>query len=206
METTPTPPTTSAPPTSPTTPQAEMSVEERVAELVYRAEHGDFSTVPELRAVLTANPHMWKRSGNLDAQTIAAWQKLTCGNDLMLRESTSKQMEDMRQELSGSDPDRIERLLVARIVACWLQVNYADAHYAGLKEASATQQTMALQRQDSAQRRYLRALKELAKMRKLLRPPVSPLDWLRQPVAETPAAKAGSVNDRLKIKKELVLN
>jgi hypothetical protein len=44
--------------------------------------------------------------------------------------------------------------------------------------------------QDSAHRRHLASLKQLAVVRRLLRPAPSPLELLRAPVGETSAAAA----------------
>src|SRR5262249_46508046 len=70
----------------------------------------------------------------------------------------------------------LERLLVERIVSCWLQTNYADASYAQLKGDSPALHTAALRRQNSAQQRYLQAVKALATGRKVLRPAPAPVE------------------------------
>jgi hypothetical protein len=67
-------------------------------------------------------------------------------------------------------------LLVERVVACWLQVHYSDAAYAQMKGGGPAQHAAALRRQDSAQRRYLQAVKVLATVRRLLRPPPAPVE------------------------------
>ena len=91
--------------------------------------------------------------------------------------------------LAGPGPSPLERLLVERVVACWLQVHYSDASYAQLKGTNPAQHTAALQRQNSAQQRYLQALKALATVRKLLRPGLSPVDLAMRPVPERPAGR-----------------
>jgi hypothetical protein len=60
---------------------------------------------------------------------------------------------------------------------------------AQLKGASPAQHLAALRRQNSAQQRYLQAVKALAAVRKLLRPTPSPLDPAMRPVAERPAGR-----------------
>ena len=108
----------------------------------------------------------------------------------MLLESTQRKAAQLRAELAGPEPSRLERLLVERIVSCWLQTNYADSAYAQLpKGANPAQHTAALQRQNSAQQRYLQAVKALATVRKLLRPGLSPVDLALRPVPEQPAGR-----------------
>jgi hypothetical protein len=115
-------------------------------------------------------------------------------------------MEEMRATLAGKDPSPLEQLLVARIVACWLQVHYADGSYAQLKGGDPAQHTLMIRRQNAAQQRYLHAIKALATVRKLLRPSPSPVDLLRRTVAEAPAEKVNPTTSRLKPSGEPVLN
>jgi hypothetical protein len=111
----------------------------------------------------------------------------------LLLESTQRKAAQLRAELAGPEPSRLERLLVEHIVSCWLQTNYADSAYAQLpKGANPAQHTAALQRQNSAQQRYLQAVKALATVRKLLRPAPSPLELLQAPVGETSPAPAAT--------------
>jgi hypothetical protein len=122
-------------------------------------------------------------------QSQAAWLQLIAGPNLMLHESTRRKAEQLRAELAGPAPSPLERLLVERVVACWLQTNYADAAYAQLKGNGQVQHTAALRRQNSAQQRYLQAVKALATVRKLLRPGLSPVDLALRPVPERPAGR-----------------
>jgi hypothetical protein len=176
--------------TGPPKQDGEDQVLERLQRLVVRAEQGDESVLGELRAALDVNPWVWQRYGDLAQQSQAAWLQLVAGKNLLLLESTRRKAEQLRAELAGPGPSPLERLLVERVVACWLQTNFADASYAQLKGNSPAQHTAALRRQNSAQQRYLQAVKALAAVRRLLRPAPSPLELLRAPVGETSPAPA----------------
>jgi hypothetical protein len=162
---------------------SETEFRERLQGLVQRAEQGDETALPELRAALDANPWVWERYGDLAQQSQAAWLQLIAGPNLLLRESVERKAEQLRAELAGPEPSPLEKLLVERVVACWLQVQYADASYAQLQNPSPGQHTAALKRQAGAQQRYLHAIKTLATVRKL-RPALSPVDLALRPVAE----------------------
>ena len=84
----------------------------------------------------------------------------------------------------------MEKLLVERIVACWLQIHYADALYAQAKgpQSTAPVRQELMKRQESSQRRYLAAIKQLALIRKLLKPALSPLQLALGTVGEERAA------------------
>jgi hypothetical protein len=182
--------TTTAPPKQ----EGEDPILARLRRLVQRAEEGDEAVLPELRAALDANPWVWQRYGDLAQQSQAAWLQLIAGKNLLLHEATQRKAEQLRAELAGPGPSPLERLLVERIVSCWLQTNYADAAYAQLKGTTPAQHTAALRRQNAAQQRYLQAMRALVTIRKLLRPAPSPFELLSRPVAEagarTPAKPA----------------
>jgi hypothetical protein len=168
----------------------EADVVERLQRLVRRAQEGDQSVLDELRAALDANPTIWERCGDLALQAQASWLNLVAGADLFLHESLSRKLEQVRNELGIEGASPLERLLIDRVVACWLQTHYADATYAQLKEPTPVQHTAVLRRQSACQQRYLQAIKALVTVRKLLRPPLSPVDLALRPSADTRAAPA----------------
>jgi hypothetical protein len=161
----------------------------RLQQLVQRAQQGDDSVLPELRAALDENPQVWRECGDLGRQAQAAWLHLLSGQDLLLRESVQRKVEEMRAELSGHSPMPLEMLLVERVLAGWLQCHYADALAAQARgpEATAGVRQELMKRQESSQKRYLSALKQLALVRKF-KPALSPLEAMR-PVNEGPASR-----------------
>jgi hypothetical protein len=163
---------------------------ERLQLLVQRAQQGDEGVVPELRQALDANPEIWERYGDLALQAQGAWLELICGPNLLLRESLVRKIEEMEREVLEAKECPLQRLLAKQVVACWLQVQYADAIAAQLRGSSPAQYTIVLRRQNSAQRRYLQSIRTLATVRTKLRPAPSPLDLLGSPVAETAARSA----------------
>jgi hypothetical protein len=98
-------------------------------------------------------------------------------------------------------PTPVEKLLIDRVVVCWAQCYLADLDELHKARAGTPQEVQAHRRQTAAQTRYLAALKQLAVLRKLLRPAPSPLDLLRLPVAETSADSSDRhrCNDRTTI-------
>jgi hypothetical protein len=140
----------------------------------------------------------WQRYGDLAAQAAESWLMLQAGKDLMLHESARQKMEALRKELSGKDPTPLEKLLIDRVIACWLQVHYAEATYAQAKGPHHTPAVLndLMKRQESSQRRYLTAIQKLALVRKLIRPAPSPLEMaaaLREgPPATTRVQRAPS--------------
>ena len=78
--------------------------------------------------------------------------------------------ERLRADLAGPAPSPLERLLVERIVVCWLLANQLD-----LADACAGNRSLVLaeyegKRADRAHRRFLAAVKTLAEVRRLAAP------------------------------------
>jgi hypothetical protein len=99
----------------------------------------------------------------------------------------ARQVAGLRQRLAATATTELERLLVDRVVLSWIEVYYDDADLAGqlLRQPAGPAAQAAQRRLDAAQRRYLAAVKALATLQKLARPPLSPLDLVSRPPAET---------------------
>jgi hypothetical protein len=172
--------------------EADQRAEKDVlAQLLKRAEAGDRGALPELRRVLDGDPELWRAYGDLAAHAEVSLAMLAAGPNLLMAESLKRKLAELKAELGGESPSPLERLLVERVTATWLQTNYHDglvAQAAGAGEA----RLRALQRlQDAAHRRHLAAIKQLAVVRRLLRPAPSPLELLRA-VGETSPGPAAS--------------
>ena len=171
----------------------------RLAELVQRAQQGDLTVLPLLREALEGDPTVWQEYGDLAAQAQESWLQLLAGADYLLAESVRLKLGALRQELGAAGASPLEKLLVERVVACWLQTHYADALYAQARgpQSTASIRQELMKRQDSSQRRYLAAIKQLALVRKLLKPALSPLQLALGSVSED-AAEAGPRKMNLK--------
>ena len=142
--------------------------EDEIRCLLERARGGDATDLAALRRAMDRHPEIWQAYGDLAAFAQDAWIDLISGSNLVLKESLGRQVEAMTAELAGESPSPLERLLIERIAACWLQVSYADAAGARTGEMSIPQGKYLQQRQNSANRRYLSAVGALAMTRRLL--------------------------------------
>jgi hypothetical protein len=143
---------------------------EGIRELLKRAAKGDTATLPVLRKFLENPANVEAFGGNLASYAQGLFVKSLSGGDLCVREAILSKLAAMRTELLGDNPTPVERLLVERVVSCWLQVQDADIRAAGAKDLSIKQADYHQRRMDSANRRYLAALKALALVRKLAVP------------------------------------
>jgi hypothetical protein len=151
--------------------EAERQIQ-KCDQVIRRAQGGDASALPALREMLKQSVGLVDMlGGDLARQAEAALVVRAAGKNHALKEALYRKLDLLRAELSGPSPAPVERLLVERVVACWLQVHYADAIYSqGLENFSMEQAEHHQRRMDGAHRRYLSALRTLALVRKLALP------------------------------------
>lgn len=143
----------------------------RLRALVGRAQRGDESALPALREYMKIPAIVDMLGGDLARQAETSLINAAAGKDLSWREALTRKLELLRAELAGPNPTPLERLLVERVVACWLQVHDADMRYAqGQKDCTLAWGEYQQRRQDRAHKRYLSAMRTLALVRKLALP------------------------------------
>jgi len=108
-----------------------------------------------------------------------------------MAESLQRKLRDMKNELSGQSSSPLDRLLVERVTATWLETNYFTALSAQAAGSSEARIKLIGQQLDAASRRHLAALKILATVRKLLTPALSPVQIATRLDGHPPAARRG---------------
>ena len=154
-------------------PKTEADAKKELAalnELVQRAQGGDASVLPQLKAALDDHPEIWQSVGDLAAHTEAAFIRLAAGKDLLLAESLQRQFAAQRAELGGEAPSPTERIIVAQVVMAAAEVNYHSAMMAQCGDDDVRAKVIE-GRQDAAQRRHHNAVKMLTTIQNR-RPPV----------------------------------
>jgi hypothetical protein len=92
---------------------------------------------------------------------------------LFTQEVLRKQCMALAQDLAGPTTTPLERLLVDRIVVCWLHLHYAETIYVqNMQDYSLTQAAFHQPRITAAHNRYLSAIRTLAQVRRLQAPNV----------------------------------
>lgn len=131
---------------------------------------GDESSTEAARALVKGSAPLAKAVGNLAGLVEASWVRLFAGKNILSREAMTVELERFKVGLLGPAATPIEEALVARVAACWLQANYADATEATHGDRTLVQAELALKRQTQAHKRLLSALKTLAEVRRLMAP------------------------------------
>ncbi len=141
-------------------------------EAVYkRATTGDAGAMAKLQKALDRLPQFWGDM-RLATQIEEGYLKLIAGDNLVLREGVRRELGSLKEGLAGPSCSPLEHLLVERIAACWLQVQWADYRAENISKEDLTlaQADYRQRRQDRAHRRLLSAVRTLALVRKLALP------------------------------------
>src|SRR5215203_6648206 len=98
------------------------------------------------------------------------------GGDALMEEALSVRLKIMRAQIAGEDPTPLEVLLTERVLSCWLLVELLEALTSAQLQSGEHMKDkrvpdsflkFILKWQESAQRRYLSAIRELTQVRKL---------------------------------------
>ena len=139
--------------------------------LVEQAQQGALHTIPLIRHWLDQIPELWENSHVLAHQVEKAWTNALSGQDLMSKEIIAREVEGLRSQLLGPQPTPLEKLLVDRICVCWLAIQHSELHAAKRFNERAVVLTQSEEhRLDKVHHRFLSAIRELARVRKLLQP------------------------------------
>jgi hypothetical protein len=162
--------------------ELELSEEtrDRMAELRAlsdRAEAGDKEARRKLRLMVRASSaEVVGRASDVGRRTGRVLARSAAGGDPLAEEALCAKLDLMRAEIAGEDPTPLEVLLTERVVLLWmftallealLTTQYRkriDGDSERVSPAYLIQQSRIL---DAATRRYLAAIRELARVRKL---------------------------------------
>ena len=136
-----------------------------------RAQHGDEQAMKEVREAFDRHSVLWQQF-RLAERVVNAQLASMTGDNLLFRDGIQRELEALKERLAGPQCSPLEELLVERVAACWLQVQWADYRGENVAKEDLTfaQADYRQRRQDRAHRRLLSAIKTLATVRKLALP------------------------------------
>ncbi len=143
---------------------------EQLHRLMASAKTGDEQARKKLSDFLDQT-HMWAQAGNVAERAIEQWiLTIVPDNRPELIRAISAKLLELWLALGGPTGTMLERLLIHRIMMCWLQLHYADMAFAGAHRMPGISEKfmrMSCERVETCQRSYLRAIRELAVVRRL---------------------------------------
>jgi hypothetical protein len=168
-----------------------------VQTVIAAANAGDRAALPALKKALVDHPDLIDRLGDLAAHVELALVALVAGPSLVVSEAITARLEKMRNELGEETASPLEKLLIRRLVLCWLATNAAEVERAELLQAGKAELLKAAdKRVDRAHTRLLSATKALASVRKLLAPSVPKVALLTVPSILPVPADHGMIGTR----------
>lgn len=126
--------------------------------------------VKALRKLLAEHPPLWRVAGDLVRQNQAALVKKLGATDLM-KVSVAAGLEVVRDGLGYQDAGWLEKLLIEQVVTCRLRMNLTEQQYTNSVYADRLTHEDGYyweRRLAATQRRFLRAIETLARVRKVL--------------------------------------
>lgn len=122
------------------------------------------------REYLSKNPDAWKVIGDVAVQTRE--QLLRSIENAGLIETTKHGIWELERQFNYADSPVIERLLIENILNCWVHYHMVEYRYTAIMAGSVTagEGLYWEKRLSTAQRRYLRAIETLAKVRRMKLP------------------------------------
>ena len=110
---------------TPPVPARPQTPDEMLA-LIHRAEKGESAALPALREMLKTPEIVDLCGGDLARLAQSTLINKFSGKNLAFREALSRKLETLRAELAGPEPTPLERLLVERVVSCWLHLHHLE--------------------------------------------------------------------------------
>jgi hypothetical protein len=146
---------------------ASAPTQAEVQALLQQAEQGDRSVLPALRAYMDLAPGLWAQRGDLVQVMQQTLIGLVASKNLVVQENIARKCAALTQELAGPTPTPLERLLVERVVLCWLHLHYAEGLCLQQKEVTFQREEFHQRRISKMHARYLSAIRTLAQVRRL---------------------------------------
>jgi hypothetical protein len=145
-------------------------VMEQIKSLRESVHQGDPSALPRLRAFLDEHPEVWHQLGDLGWHVRESLLEMAGGKDSTAVESIRRKMHELHEGLIGESTSPAVRLLAENCVICWVQLNVAELAKISRDLNGRPSDYDVQRRLNAIQGRYLRAIKTLMVVKRLLEP------------------------------------
>lgn len=152
--------------------------QEEFCELLRRAAKGCKDAMARLRQLLDDNPEIWERAGDLVALAEKEWIDLIGKGDWLASESMRRHIAKLKTELAGTQPTRLEQLLVDQVGVTYLAAYHGET-LASTPLGNAALAMQRMKQAESGQKRLLKAVQTLTMLRSAAPRGLAPLDSLK---------------------------
>jgi hypothetical protein len=135
---------------------------------------GTQEDIDNWRTALKESPDLWRIAGDTAKLTALRLMEDAAGKNQAVHEGMKQGYREIKAGLGYETSPMLEKLLIDAVLLAWLRWSFTEYHYT---ENARTGQTLAQgdywdRHLDAAQRRYLRALAALARIRKMNLPAI----------------------------------
>lgn len=125
--------------------------------------------VEALRTLLDEDPAIWQRAADLAVNVQNSILEGSFGKSAFLCEIMKKKLRDLRDQLGWEQATMLEQIAIRHVCLCWLNLNITEQlANQNLSDRHSTESGLYWdKRLTGAQKRHLRAVETLAKVRKL---------------------------------------
>ena len=143
-----------------------------LAQLMQRTatENPDPDDVKALRKALREEPGTWRAAGDMLDHAQDQVIKSMAGGYAVIEESAQRGKEELSEELCEPTDGPLEKLMIQEVILCWLHHSHTVRRMQNvtMKGTHTSEEgTYWEKRVAASQRRYIRAMKSLARVRKL---------------------------------------
>ncbi len=141
--------------------------------LVKRANNGDKSCLPEVRALFADGSRgkaLREANGSPAVRLRRSLVEKAAGENVLIKEAMEQEIVKLEAALAGASPTPIEQLLAERASICWFILNRYEDAYARSDGWPIHSVDLQMRKIDKAHARLLSALRTLAQVRKLALP------------------------------------
>ena len=150
-----------------------QSPQDEVLDLLERTNLDDPAPedVKALRQMLETYPSLWRVAGDLAHQAVQHLVRCGITGTAAVKELLIAGWDGVKTDLGYSDAPMLEKLLIEQVALCWLRLYIAEQDYTNRLYSSSTYEALHYweKRINASQRRYLRAIETLARVRKIIR-------------------------------------
>lgn len=122
-----------------------------------------------LRTLLNEDPAIWQRAADLAVSVQNSILEESFGKSAFLCELMKKQLRELRDQLGWKQATKLEQIAIRHVCLCWFNLNITEQLVnKKLSDSHSTETGLYWdKRLTGAQKRHLRAVETLAKVRKL---------------------------------------
>jgi hypothetical protein len=157
-------------------PLPDIDTPDGIMEVLKRAGKGEAAMLPLVHQLLDRDPDqggmLIRIYGDVFGHARDQLVKTFAGDDIAMKETLSRKIDAIRDDLAGPNPTPLEQILCERVALCWFDAHETDRRFSHQSGISFKNAEYRESRRDRAHKRFLSACRTLATVRRLAVPAI----------------------------------